>query len=346
MHRIIGIAAVFTLFAAGSVEGQSLARQVAAVDEGTVRMSFAARPGICGNGTNIVMSRNTAEWEGSCEGGPVRVALSINGRTVTDIRSYVGGRWRAADGETTNLGQVSAPEAADFLLALAARADGPAGEDAIVPAALADSTTVWPALLDIAQSESVPRETRERAVFWASQSGAPVSELVRLYDRESDPKVRKQVIFALSQRREPAAMDKVVSIARSESQPELREKGIFWLSRSDDPRAVQVLLDIARDESAPREPRKTAVFWLGQMAADAATEGLTSVVEDESGDLAVREHAIFALSRQAPGESIPALIRIARENPSPQLRKKAIFWLGQSEDPRAVALFEDLLTNP
>jgi len=39
------------------------------------------------------------------------------------------------------------------------------------------------------------------------------------------------------------------------------------------------------------------------------------------------------------------LIRIARTHRNPELRRKAIFWLGQSEDPRALALFEELLTK-
>jgi len=35
-----------------------------------------------------------------------------------------------------------------------------------------------------------------------------------------------------------------------------------------------------------------------------------------------------------------------RGNPDPELRRKAIFWLGQSDDPRALALFEEVLTRP
>ena len=43
---------------------------------------------------------------------------------------------------------------------------------------------------------------------------------------------------------------------------------------------------------------------------------------------------------------MPALIRIARTNREPELRKTALFWLGQSEDPRAISLFEELLMTP
>jgi HEAT repeat protein len=81
-------------------------------------------------------------------------------------------------------------------------------------------------------------------------------------------------------------------------------------------------------------------------AGEAATKGLSDLVEDRTGDRDVREQAVFALSQRPHDEGVPALIRIARENPDPELRKKAIFWLGQSDDPRALALFEELLTRP
>lgn len=51
----------------------------------------------------------------------------------------------------------------------------------------------------------------------------------------------------------------------------------------------------------------------------------------------------LALSQRSNDEGVPALIRIARTNPDPELRKTALFWLGQSEDPRALDLFEEIL---
>jgi hypothetical protein len=35
-----------------------------------------------------------------------------------------------------------------------------------------------------------------------------------------------------------------------------------------------------------------------------------------------------------------------RTHRDPDIRRRAIFWLGQSNDPRALALFEELLTAP
>ena len=76
-----------------------------------------------------------------------------------------------------------------------------------------------------------------------------------------------------------------------------------------------------------------------------ATEGLSELAEDEDEDREVRESAVFALSQLGDDEGVPALIRIARSNKDPKIRRTALFWLGQSEDPRALDLFEELLAN-
>ena len=42
---------------------------------------------------------------------------------------------------------------------------------------------------------------------------------------------------------------------------------------------------------------------------------------------------------------MPALIRVVKTNKDPEIRKKALFWLGQSRDPRALQLIEELLAK-
>ncbi len=106
------------------------------------------------------------------------------------------------------------------------------------------------------------------------------------------------------------------------------------------------LLRIAKDRSRPAGARKSAVFWLGQAAGEAAAAGLEEIVYEQSGDREVRESAVFALSQLGDDEGVPVLIRLVKTHPDPDMRKKAIFWLGQSDDPRAIALFEELLLKP
>jgi hypothetical protein len=130
----------------------------------------------------------------------------------------------------------------------------------------------------------------------------------------------------------------------AESAPERVAKDAIFpamLARGAEP--WRRLLTLAKNESRPRAVRSNAVFWVGQGAAEAATRGLQELVDDPDGDREVRKSAVFALSQRPKDEAVPALIRIAKANRDPEMRRSAIFWLGQSGDARAIAYFEDLL---
>jgi HEAT repeat protein len=64
---------------------------------------------------------------------------------------------------------------------------------------------------------------------------------------------------------------------------------------------------------------------------------------DNDPEFRVKERAVFALSQLPKDEGVPLLIEVAKSNRSPEVRKKAMFWLGQSRDPRATKFFEELL---
>ena len=54
---------------------------------------------------------------------------------------------------------------------------------------------------------------------------------------------------------------------------------------------------------------------------------------------------MFALSQLPKDQGVPKLIHVARTNRNKEVRKDAMFWLGQSNDPRALAFFEEVLTR-
>lgn len=103
-------------------------------------------------------------------------------------------------------------------------------------------------LLDLALNEKEDMELRKQGLFWAGQSGTAIGDLIALYDRMSDREMRDQLIFAYSQRREPAAVDKLIQIAKTDPNKELRKQAIFWLSQNKDPRAAEFLLQIIEQQ--------------------------------------------------------------------------------------------------
>jgi HEAT repeat protein len=108
------------------------------------------------------------------------------------------------------------------------------------------------------------------------------------------------------------------------------------------------LLAIARDSSRQRHgARSDAAFWLSRFASAAIAGHPTSLDDDDdaSDDDGVKVQAVFVLSQLPNREGIAPLLNVARSNAALAVRRSALFWLGQSGDPRALELFESLLRS-
>jgi len=144
---------------------------------------------------------------------------------------------------------------------------------------------------------------------------------------------------------EPAEASRfLLALARAERDGDLAEDVLQAAVLARDVVIWPQLLEIARDRDADEDLREGALFWLGQEAGEKARQSLEEFVELDDEDLELREHAIFALSQRDEDESLPALMRIARSHEVFELRRSALFWLAQSDDPRVVDLFEEILT--
>ena len=63
-------------------------------------------------------------------------------------------------------------------------------------------------------------------------------------------------------------------------------------------------------------------------------------------DRAIREQLIFVYSQSDEPAAVDKLLEIARKDSDPELRKKALFWLGQSNDPRALTVRISMSMTP
>lgn len=123
------------------------------------------------------------------------------------------------------------------------------------------------------------------------------------------------------------------------------DRAILPAVLADSAKTWPQLLRLARDDSRPKNLRTNAAHWLGRQAA-AAASGTDLLAEDDDSDdddTSVRTSAVFALSQMPREEGVPPLINVARTNRDPHVRRAALFWLGQSLDPRALDLFEEIL---
>ncbi|MGE5801941.1 MAG: HEAT repeat domain-containing protein [Gemmatimonadota bacterium] len=233
-------------------------------------------------------------------------------------------------------------------------------------------------LLDAVRNDP-DKEVREQAVFWLSQ--VPGEETVAaldsiLQDPKSDPEIQEKAIFALSQHRSPRAAAILCTYSGRRDRPaDLREKSIFWLGQrrsaenqqclrdlyknldTDDLKEKVIfslsqmggadnyrwLMDIALNTRENIELRKKALFWAGQGRSVDVADLVR--LYDSMNDREMKEQLIFVYSQRREEAALDKLFQIGKNDPDRELRKKAIFWIGQSRSPRAAQYLQDLINQ-
>ncbi len=232
-------------------------------------------------------------------------------------------------------------------------------------------------LLESVRSDPDP-EVQRQAVFWLSQvnTDRAVGALDSILRFSKDPEIQDKAVFALSQQNRPAAQKALQTYAeRADVPEEAREKAIFWLGQSGSASNATFLrslygrlksqelrkkivfslsqmggiengkwlLGVARDPAQGIEMRKQALFWAGQAGVPIAElTGLYGSINDKE----MKEQLVFVYSQRSEPAALDKLIDIAKKDADPKLRKRALFWVGQSPDSRAVQALQDILEQP
>jgi HEAT repeat protein len=414
---------VVAVVAAAPLGGQSIADRVSIVRDGAVEMTYMSRPEACGDGRDVTalgrlyMVYPSVQGHGwsrmDCVHGAARVVVTRRDGQTTLVRTHIGTARSGADAGTTDLGVVSARDAAAYFLEVATSAEGRAASTAIMAAAFADSADIWRRLLSLARDGNRARDVRSAALFWLggvapAEAAEPLASIARA---ENEPRpLREGVLMTLGELRGGAGVPALIEMTRrDEGTRWLRERAIFWLGNAQDERGRTTLRTLASSDTVARnlregaifalgfvdergtngaflrglyprlddvplrnkviqalaqsdddadqrwlvervldtrEPmdlRKQALFWRGQRSDASLGDLLTLYPRLDSREL--REHWVFVLSQRRESAAVDKLIDLATNEPDHAIRAKAVFWLGQSRDPRAAKFLEERISR-
>jgi HEAT repeat protein len=178
----------------------------------------------------------------------------------------------------------------------------------------------------------------------ASQAaGEAAGVLEKLAESSPQEGLRKKALFWLATSRGERGYQVVSRLVRVDPSDKVREHAVFALAHSQAPGAVPAVITVARQDKSPRV-RGQALFWLAQKASRVAAAAITEAI-DRDPETEVKKKAVFALTQLPKDEGVPLLIQVARSSGNPAVRKQALFWLGESKDPRALKFFEDVLSR-
>ncbi len=228
---------------------------------------------------------------------------------------------------------------------------------------------------DVTDPEVSLQQEIMRAVFFNNSDRAIEIATERLKSDPSDPVVLSN-LFMVASSLSAKALPMLLAIARNSTNVKARKDAIFWISQSQGDKDVVVdtllgilpsarddeadavafalgqvrsdkslnaLAAIARDKTKSEKARNNAIFWIGQSGLPNRVPLLEDVFKNSSDNAKVRMQTLFALSQSGDPRSVTLLGNIASTDPNLDIRKQAIFWLGQIRSPEATQALENLL---
>jgi HEAT repeat protein len=341
--QVLGGSATAVLVAVAALSAQGgLRSRIEGAGDARVQFRYAARADVCGAGTSIqigtstyISSGNGRYFDGDgrplCRRGPVVVRVTRSGGLVVGLDVEIAPE-STPDG-VTDLGQVSAPAAAEYLLDLATRAEGRPGREAILPAVLADSATIWPGLIAIAKNRALARAVRQSAMNWLGReldraSGedarrASAALVTVATDQEEMLPVRQSAVQVLA-RSERADLTALTSMANG-SDTWLRQTAIQALASSGDPRAREFLRSALQDPALPEGLRTTVIRGLGREYATGKDIELLRSRYATLTSVQSKQAVLSVLAEEGGASNLQWLLTIAGDAGSaPELRAQAI----------------------
>lgn len=206
------------------------------------------------------------------------------------------------------------------------------------------------ALLEEIATASPDVDLRAKAIHALHEHGSPraAALLRRLAENAQTPEeVREQAIFWIGQRRSQENADFLRSLfarlGRDERSEDIRKKVMFSLSQMRGFGNDRWLLGIAVDDANSAELRGHALFTAGQAGIPGSD---LAALYDRLSNSQVKEKLIWVMSESKDRVATDKLVAIAQSDPDREMRKTALFWLGQKNDPRVRQILLDILNRP
>ena len=190
------------------------------------------------------------------------------------------------------------------------------------------------------------REYSGYPVYWLGRAtnDESLTYLKALAESNQIGEAPKQSVVAIGLHDDPRVGGMLEDFVRNSKIDKVRRSAIFWLGQI--PGHNQFLVDLVRNEQESASLRKEAAFAIGiskDPGAVAALEGLYAAITNRE----VKKQIIFAVSldrsedglspsNRSSDDGINFLVKVAESDSDRELRKQALFWLGQRAGKRSL----------
>jgi HEAT repeat protein len=176
-----------------------------------------------------------------------------------------------------------------------------------------------------------------------TKSARAQARLMEVARTDANPELRRQAIRVVGERGE-AAVDDLLKLFDSEQVPDVKRAVLQSLAETKSTRVEDKLFEVARSNES-MDVRRQAIRLLGERVSKRSFDFLSQTAQSNDATVEVQVQAVRAIGQRRADESVPLLIKIARTHANPQVRKQAVRSLGETGDPRAAEFFREVLTK-
>jgi hypothetical protein len=167
--------------------------------------------------------------------------------------------------------------------------------------------------------------------------------LSELLGQTRDTRLRDLAAHWLARARGAEGFERLRDALRTTADPAFRRTLAGAMTQTREPETPAALLALARSDADERV-RAEALAGYAQLGAGPVVSDVLAILErDPSAQ--VRSRGIAGLQRRPARDAVPPLLALVRTTPDLELRKELVRSLSRSDDPRAVALMEELVTR-
>jgi hypothetical protein len=209
-----------------------------------------------------------------------------------------------------------------------------------------DDSARWLVTLSKSSGDDTKHEFKENvlAALAMHRGDLALNELTAVARGDGRVESRKTAVFWLAHLRGAAGAEVATSVMFNDQDPKVRQHAAFAITESNSPRVAADLTRLGNTDK-DGEVRAQAWFWLAQTEAPSSEDAIIAALKKDA-DEHVREQAIFALSQLPDERATRALIGVAEDRSlSHEQRKRAVFWLAQSESAGAQKYLEKVLAR-
>jgi HEAT repeat protein len=157
-----------------------------------------------------------------------------------------------------------------------------------------------------------------------------------------DEEVQKAALFAIANHGGEGVKEILFDTALNHPNEKLAETSVYALQDLLDGKETEILLELMKKSKYPGV-KKAVLFSLVDEEKGAASVKVLSQVVREEKDPELRKQAIFALGQTKSDEAVPVLLEVAKKDKDVKMATAAVMALGEIGTPKAKAALMEIL---